>query len=164
MSAARRGWTARRALAGTAAGVAGGLAFGLLMLFPVFTGAASLTGQGVVPALQALLPTDGLIIAWGVHIVNSAIFGLLFSLGVSPRRYMTSVFGGIAWAIALWLVGAMLVLRPLVGEPLVFDQAAVFSLQGHLVFGLVLGFVYVWFHRVLETEATRPPSGAVRGG
>lgn len=161
--------TLHRLLSGVVGGVAAGLLFGLLMVFKVIgRNETTLEGSGIVPAIASAIGTDfgvyTLMVAWVVHIVNSALFGALFALFVAPRRYAPTIGWALLWAVLLWGFGAFLALRLLTGTPLLFDRAAMFSLQGHLLYGLLLGLVYVWFHRLLEDyRPTLHPKGAAAG-
>lgn len=135
-----------RLAAGAAAGLAGGLAFGFLMIAPAIMGDnASFEGTGMMLLLARLLGTDAILATWGVHLLNSAIFGVVFALLVRPGGFRRDALLGAAWGFLLWLGGAFLLLRTLTGTPLVLDAQALYSLLGHLVYGAVMGFVYVAF-------------------
>lgn len=88
---------------------------------------------------------EGPNIGWGVHIIASAVFGVLYAaiaaLGVF-ERYASNVLTGTLLAaiygIALWLVGGSIVI------PAVFDGATVFAVDGlsflgFLIYGGLLG-------------------------
>lgn len=134
--------------AGAFAGVAGGLAFGVLMIAPAVIGNSDdFDGMGMMTQLAALLGTSSLPLLWVAHVVASALFGLLFAAFVAPRDARRTIPLAMAWGFALWIVGAFLFLRAFTGAPIAFDLTIAYNLLGHLVFGAVLGLVYVAFFR-----------------
>ena len=135
-------------IAGGLGGIAGGVVFGLMlqgMMRPVLAGA--------IPALWGL---SGLPAGWVVHLVNSAVLGLLFAAVVEAtglEAYAGEIRSGwapgLAWGLVLWVVGAALVM-PLWLAAVGFPQAPPFpnlspqSIPGHAVYGVVLGLVYAF--------------------
>lgn len=136
-----------RLLAGVFAGLVGGLAFGVLMAAPAVAEGGSFNGMGMLTLVSRVLGTESLGVLWSVHLLNSALFGLVFALLVAPRRAGRTVLLAMGWSFLLWLVGAFVLLRTLAGESLRLDAAAVFNLAGHLAYGIALGLAYGAFHR-----------------
>lgn len=138
--------TAARMVAGALAGLAGGLAFGVLMILPVITG-RGLSQTGLLSQLSRLVHTDDMGVLWSIHAAFSVLFGLVFAAFVRPRGARRVVGLALAYAVLLWLFGAFLTLRLLVGEPLALTPALLYNLLGHLAFGAGLGLSYVALFR-----------------
>lgn len=86
------------------------------------------------------------------HLVDSVLLGLLYAVGVYPKIAQASIPAGIAagvgYGAVLWLVLAMLIVMPLMGSgPFGVRtgswKPAGASLVLHLVYGAILGGVYV---------------------
>lgn len=152
--------SAPRLAAGAFAGLVGGVAFGVLMILPAITG-AGLESMGMMTLLSRLLGSPDLPVLWVIHVVNSAVFGVIFALFVAPRGGRRVVLLGLAWGVLLWLVGAFLLLRLLTGEPLALTAAVLYNLLGHLAYGAVLGLTYAAFFR--EEVGLLRDRGLVRG-
>lgn len=141
---------APRLVAGALAGLAGGVAFGVLMVVPAVGDAQAFDGIGTMTGLSRLLGTDHLGILWGAHAVLSILFGVAFALLVRPLHARRTVPMGLAWGALLWLVNGVLLVPLLMGGSLRLDGGAVFNLLGHLAYGGVLGLAYVAFFREEE--------------
>lgn len=137
--------------AGLAGGLAGGVVFGVLMTMmmqPVI--------EMAIPGLYGLEPS--LLTGWGIHLVNSIIFGLVFVGALRLTGFENRFSGptaitaaGLTYGIVLWLVLASIVMPAWVGAmtemaPPVPDWSAQ-SLVGHAVYGLVLGLLYTVMSR-----------------
>jgi hypothetical protein len=94
--------------------------------------------------------------AWYVgitfHLVDSVLLALLYAVAVYPRIAHGSIAAGIltglAYGVVLWLILAMLVVMPLMGSGPFGSRTgswkpAAASLLIHLIFGTILGGVYV---------------------
>lgn len=146
--------TSPRLLAGAFGGAAGGVGFAILMMLQLMRGAAQgYAPDGMAGMIAQLLRTDNPLALWGVHLLAAAVFGAFFAMLVAPTRARRTVPAALGFAVALWLVAAFLGLRLLTGTPLAFSFAAFMDLAGHLVFGLVLGVVYVAFFRAEDDAA-----------
>lgn len=86
------------------------------------------------------------------HLVDSVLLGLLYAVTVYPRiahgSIPVGIVAGAAYGVALWLVLAMLILMPLMGSgPFGLRtgslKPAAASLVLHLLFGAILGGIYV---------------------
>lgn len=90
------------------------------------------------------------------HLIDSVLLGLLFATKVYPRlrwlngavgRFWGSLASGVAFALAVWLVLAMLIAMPFMGAG-VFGwrtgsrRPALASLALHALFGSLLGVIY----------------------
>lgn len=140
-------FTGARLLAGTFAGLVGGLAFGVLMTLPAVLGSPAFDGVGMMTLLSRLVGTEHLGVLWGMHAIASALFGLLFATVVSPTTPRRAVMLGLAWGALLWLVNVVVLLPLLAGVPFGFGASAAYNLLGHLAYGGALGVAYAAFFR-----------------
>ena len=134
-------WTA-----GVLGGAVGALAMGALI---VVMNEATLAVA--IPSLYTLAPPPSLPVGMAVHVVHGAVLGLVFAALASSLDLdgtLEVVGGGVAWGVVTWATLAALVM-PLwlqtVGSPAnpSFPNFALPSLLWHVVFGAVLGVVYV---------------------
>lgn len=130
--------------AGVVGGLAGGLLFGIMI--------SMMMTEVMESAIPALWGLQGGIAGWFIHMVNSAIFGVVFAAivgyGLKDRvTYGRSIGVGLVYGLVLWIVAAAMVMPiwlqavGFAGAP-AFPNFDVMSLVGHLVYGLVLGAVY----------------------
>lgn len=141
------------------AGVAGGLAGGVVM------GIVLQVGTTLLPVFGRILGAESVVYGWLVHLLASAVFGLLFTVFVAfpvvrelERTVGTSALLGVIHATALSYVtiGVLLPAATIafgIPDIALFSElspgpglgglvpAAVFSL-GHVLYGAVLGIVY----------------------
>lgn len=132
--------------AGTVGGIAGGIIMGVLML--AMNDAVIAVA---IPSLYSLAPPPNIPVGMAVHVFHGAVLGVIFA-GIASALEIDSsrnVIGlGLAWGIVTWAVFAAL-LMPVwlstVGSPASppFPNFATPSLIWHVVYGLVLGGVYV---------------------
>jgi hypothetical protein len=134
------------------AGLIAGAIFGVMMQMimaptpdggrmPVLTMVGQIVGSPTITA------------GWLYHLFNSAIIGAIFGWLFGARvRSFGSAFGwGAAYGFAWWIVGGLVLMPILLGMPALAPLTmpamrivAVGSLIGHLVYGLILGGVFVW--------------------
>nr|WP_083252759.1 histidine kinase [Haladaptatus sp. W1] len=132
--------------AGVGSGLVAGAVMGVMLtvqMRPVI--------EHAIPALWGL---EGGFAGWVIHMVNAAIFGVVFAaIATTPRfRTLTDSVGtsalvGVGYGVLLWVVAAVLVMPvwlQAVGFPMAPPVPNVnpTSLMGHAVFGLVLGALY----------------------
>ncbi|WP_380165583.1 hypothetical protein [Jannaschia sp. R86511] len=132
---------------GIVGGLAGGVAFGLMMQL-----------MGMLGMVGMLVGTESLAVAWLVHLAISAVIGAGFGLLLAPRvRGLGLGLGlGAAYGLLWWVLGPLLLMPAAMGMPvLTVDAVAGQSLLGHLLFGLVLGAVVA--------QSRRRAPGPVRG-
>lgn len=154
--------TSGRLAAGAIGGIAGGLLFGLVLLTDAVLGDASLEGRGLAPMAADLLGTGGIVTLWAAHAAMSIAGGLVFAAVVAPRSYRAGALWGLVYGALLWGLVGFLGLRALTGTPLAFDTAALYTLGGHLLYGLGLGLGYVGFHHEEVRDAGRAESARWR--
>lgn len=140
-----------RVLAGAAAGLAGGLIFGMMMQMM----SAPTPDGGSMPMMAMVamvVKSESMLVGWLYHLFNSAVIGALFGAILGQRavdRRSGLVFGA-AWGVVWWVLGGLILMPLALGmdpfAPLQMPPmrpVALGSLVGHLVYGLILGFVYV---------------------
>lgn len=126
---------------GVLAGLAGGALMGVLLSVQM-----SAVIESAIPGLWTL---EGGTAGWVVHMINSAVFGVVFAAIVMrwPRTIATLPRGlltGGLYGAALWIVAAgfaMPIWLDLVGfaAPPAIPNLVLMSLVAHLIFGVVLG-------------------------
>lgn len=128
-----------RAGYGAVGGLAGGVVFGLLM-----------QGMGMIPMVAMLVGSESVAVGWVVHLAISAAFGIGFAvvLGSAASTLVRSVVLGLGYGVVWWVLGALLLMPARLGMPVLeLSTTAWQSLVGHLLYGLVLGLVYVTLAR-----------------
>lgn len=132
--------------AGVVGGIVGAAAMGVVVL-----GMNPPTLTVAIPSLYGLAPPESAASGLFVHLSHGAVLGVAFAaiVGVvdpdSPRE---TVAAGAVWGVVTWAVLAALVMPiwlSTVGSPAQppFPNFAPPSLLWHLVYGVVLGAVYV---------------------
>lgn len=116
-----------RAAHGALAGIAGGIVFGMLMAM-----------MGMLPMVAMLVGSQSAVVGGLVHLVISAGIGAVFGL-VAPAVGLGALLGaGALYGMVWWVLGPLVIMPAWLGMPLfTFDQTALMSLMGHVIFGLV---------------------------
>lgn len=143
----RPGFSLGRITSGAVGGAVGGMLFGVMMLAN-FTVNEQTGRTGMAELVQQFLGTTNIMAVWSVHMVTSVALGILFSLFIMPQSYRSSILWALGYIMVAGFIGSQVILRSVLGYPIVFDAGAVFALVGHLVYGLSLGVVYVAFHNL----------------
>lgn len=122
---------------GVIAGLIGGVVFGGLMAM-----------MNMLPMVAMLVQSDSPVVGFMVHMVISAGIGASFGLIMSfvpVKGHIGTIVAGAGYGIVWWVLGA-LILMPLM---LVMSQMVLQigemqwqSLMGHVIFGIVTGFVF----------------------
>lgn len=117
-------------------GLAGGVAFGLLMQV-----------TDIMLTVAALVASTSTAVGWVVHLAISLLFGLIYVLlfGRWLEGIVSAVAIGLVYGWAWWVVGGMIAMPAWLGrEDLIFrfTASAWQSLAGHLIYGFLLGLVY----------------------
>ncbi|MDQ0381439.1 hypothetical protein [Amycolatopsis thermophila] len=129
--------TSARLANGAIAGLTGGVVFGVLMAM-----------MGMLPMIGMLIGVDNAVVGFVVHLVNSAVIGVIFAVLVWPLagRIGPLLGAGVVYGVVWWVLGA-LVIMPLwlsvTADPIM--RGMVFhigkdqwlSLMGHVLYGLV---------------------------
>jgi hypothetical protein len=140
-----------RLAAGAFGGAAGGLAFALLMTAQLLRGPYA--PDGMAGMIATVLRSDDPLLVWGAHLLVATLFGVVFAAFVVPGRPARTMPLALVWGLLLWALGDLLALHLWAGVPIALSFASWLDLAGHLVFGLVLGSVYVAFFRLEDHHA-----------
>lgn len=133
----------RALLAGSLAGFLGGALFGrwtgVIELFPLLAGFMGSESVGVGYTLHII-----------VAIVIGAIYGLLFR--TESQNLGPSLIRGLVYGFVWWIVGSLTILPILSGDSILWTleaaQETYGGLIGHLMYGVVLAFVYALISRL----------------
>jgi len=140
-----------RFVAGIVGGLAAGVVFGLMM--QMMTAPTPDGGQMPMINMVGMIvgsPTAGA--GWLYHLFNSAVIGAIFAwvLGARSYTYTSGLGWGAAYGFVWWILGGLLLMPVLLGMPAfaplmmpAMRMVAMGSLIGHLIYGLILGVVYV---------------------
>lgn len=129
---------------GALAGLAGGVVFGVLM-----------HAMGMIGMVAGLIGAESALAGWAVHLVNSAIIGAIFGLVAAKVRGTAALAGaGVAYGIAWWVVGALLIMPLWLGMPaFAIGETQLYSLAGHMMYGVVTGLTLAALTRESSQEA-----------
>ena len=130
-----------RIVAGVVGGLVGGVVFGVLM-----------TMRDMMPMVAQLVGSDAVGVGWLVHLFNSALFGAIFAVlfGRLAQSFGPAITIGLVYGVAWWVLGALVIMPAWLGmSEMIFQvgQDQWWSLVGHLLYGLLLGVVFVLLHR-----------------
>ncbi|HEY3312800.1 MAG TPA: hypothetical protein VGK00_14250 [Anaerolineales bacterium] len=126
---------------GALSGILGGIPFGMLMGM-----------MGMLPMVGMLVHVNDAAVGFGVHMLISAVTGALYGfLAVRlPQTWRTAGIAGMAYGILWWVLGALILMPFLLGMPqmiLAIGTTQWFSLMGHIIFGLVTAFAFLFLRR-----------------
>ncbi|MGD9548373.1 MAG: hypothetical protein AB7V45_12620 [Candidatus Krumholzibacteriia bacterium] len=144
---------------GIAGGLAGGMVFGMMMAM-----------MGMLPMIGKMVGQPSAIAGFGVHMMISA--GIGGSFAVLLGRFAGSVRGGLLAGMSYggvwWVLGPLTLMPWMMGMGFGANlnpaaaAAALPSLMGHLVFGIVLGLVHGMLTRRGETLRRLSPTTQAR--
>ena len=134
--------------AGVIGGLGGGLVFGAMM--------SILMPDIIEMAIPGMYGLEGGAAGWTIHMVHSAVLGVVFATIATGVPQATNTIGkslgsGIIYGVVLWAILASVVMPIWVGamlpmEPPVPDINPM-SLVGHIAYGGFLGVLYAVFSR-----------------
>lgn len=100
---------------------------------------------------------------WAYHLFNSAVIGAIFGWLLGNRVHgLASALGwGAAYGLVWWILGGLILMPIMLGMPAFaplmmppMRMVAMGSLAGHLIFGSLLGSLYLWMrHRAVHPSA-----------
>lgn len=128
----------KKIMAGVWGGLAGGVIFGVMM-----------TIMGMMPMIAKLVGSDSVAIGWLIHLLISVVIGLSFVwwFGGKATTYGSGAGFGLLHGIIWWVLGPLMIMPIILGMGPQFAnmlaQANMLSLMGHMIYGLILGLVYV---------------------
>jgi hypothetical protein len=142
-------------------GLLAGVVFGILMsmmMAPTPEG-----GQMPVMAMIGQIVGSPTVAAgWAYHLFNSAVIGAIFGwlFGARATSYSAGFLWGAAYGFFWWILGGLILMPMLLGmapfAPLMMPpmlMVAMGSLVGHLIYGVILGGVFVWLYRGMPVRA-----------
>lgn len=138
----------RNIRAGAIAGLAGGMVFGMLMGM-----------MGMLTVIAGMVGSSSPVIGFAVHLLMSAMIGAGFGLvlGSLATTATRSLGAGAAYGMAWWVIGPLTMMPLMMGQGFGAEwtahaiAAALPSLMGHVIYGVITGFV---FHRLLSSRAS----------
>jgi hypothetical protein len=135
------------ALYGAAAGLVGGVGFGIWMSV-----SRPMAHTAMITMVAGLLGSTNAVVGWLIHLGIALFAGTGFGiiLGKIAQRIASAAVLGLAYGAVWWVLGALWIMPANLGMP-VFDWNPVTrsSLGGHLVFGLLLGLAYACIAQVM---------------
>jgi hypothetical protein len=151
---------------GALAGLVGGIVFGAMMqLMPARPPEGGTVSMMVMVAM--VVRSTSIAVGWLYHLFNSAVIGILFAaiLGTRVVSNSSGVAWGAAWGFVWWILGGLILMPLLLGmaafAPLTMvgmRMVAIGSLVGHLVYGVLLGYVYARLTLTMPAEPLQPAS------
>lgn len=151
-----------RISASAVAGIIAGLVFGVMMHMM----SAPTPDGGEVPVIamigQIIAGSPDVATGWLYHLFNSAVIGALFGwlLGTRIHGYASGVSWGAAYGFAWWILGGLILMPVFLGMPAFaplmmpeMQMVAMGSLVGHLIYGVILGGLFVAMFRGVRVVA-----------
>lgn len=147
--------------AGIGAGLAAGLVFGMMMQMM----SAPTPNGGAMPMMAMVamvVRSDSVLVGWIYHLFNSAIIGAVFAwlTGERLQGLSAGIGWGAAYGVVWWILGALLLMPVFLGmppfAPLMIEPmrpVAMGSLMGHLIYGVILGGVFVMLRQAAPARA-----------
>jgi hypothetical protein len=140
------------------AGLVAGVAFGMMM--QMMTAPTPDGGRmSMIAMVGQIVGSPTVAAGWAYHLFNSAVIGAIFGwiLGSRASDYTRGFGWGAVYGFAWWILGGLVLMPLLLGmapfAPLMMPpmrMVAMGSLVGHLVYGVILGGVFVALrHRAL---------------
>jgi len=136
------GPTQRPILAGAATGAIAEIP-ALLMLW--WSGALSSATQSLLLSIYAILALHLL-----ATVIAGVIYGRAFSRAANDPR--GGWLFGISFGFLIWMIGPVTLLQWWLDGPLALGVAAMGILGAHLIYGLFLGLLFPWIHKLLQCE------------
>jgi hypothetical protein len=152
-----------KVVAGIVAGLIAGVVFGVLM--QMMTAPTPEGGRMPMMAMVTkVVRSDSIGVGWVYHLFNSAVIGAIFGwlFGNRAGNYGAGSLWGAFYGIVWWVLGALILMPVFLGMPAfaplkMMLPVAMGSLMGHLIYGVILGGVFVWLRgRTVTAPAARP--------
>ena len=117
--------------AGMISSLMGGLVFGMMMAM-----------MGSLPMIAGMVGSQSPVVGFIVHMMISAIFGILFALFARFVK-LNAVVVGIVYGGILWFIFPFIMMPMMMGQmAFQFTAVSMMSLLGHIIYGLVTGVSY----------------------
>lgn len=145
------GPTQRPVSAGALTGFAAEIPAALMLSW---SGGLTSAAESLALPLWAILALHSL-----AAIAGGAIYGRLFSRAANDPQ--GGWLFGISYGFLIWMIGPVTVLQWVLGRPLALGVAAMGILASHLIYGLTLGLLFPWIHKLLQCklEHLKEPTG-----
>ncbi|MBT2366113.1 hypothetical protein J7E88_12540 [Streptomyces sp. ISL-10] len=125
---------------GAAAGVVGGIGFGIWMSV-----SRPMMDTAMITMVAGLLGSTNAFAGWLIHLGIAVFAGIAFGaiLGQFARKMAPAVMLGLAYGAVWWFIGALWIMPANMGMPVFeWNNVTSSSLGGHLVFGLLAGLTF----------------------
>jgi hypothetical protein len=142
-------------LDGAVAGVVAGVVFGMMM--QMMTAPTPDGGRMPMMVMVAMVVrSQSLLVGWLYHLFNSAVIGALFAMVLDAhiQGYRGGLMWGAVWGVIWWVLGALILMPVFLGMPPFaalrmppMRPMAMGSLVGHLLYGVILGAIFVRLRR-----------------
>lgn len=126
---------------GAAAGLIGGLAFGVLMAM-----------MAMLPMIGMLVGAESAFVGFLVHMVISAVIGAIYGAVVNVLHVeaafatWTGLGIGLVYGFVWWILGPLVIMPTMMGMGPQFaaalNQMNLMSLMGHLIYGALTGIAF----------------------
>lgn len=134
---------------GIIGGLLGGLVFGAMMAM-----------MGVLPMVGKLVGQPNAVVGFLVHLVISAGIGAVYGVFVGPLVHgrLSALLSGTFYGMLWWVLGPLTLMPYLLGMGLGVNwnltaaSGALPSLMGHVIYGVVAGFVFQRGDKCLPTK------------
>jgi uncharacterized membrane protein YagU involved in acid resistance len=138
------------------ASVVGGLIAGVVMGIMMQMMMAPTPDGGQMPMIAMvgqIVGSPTVAAGWIYHLFNSAVIGAIFGwlLGDKVHGFGAALGWGAAYGFVWWILGGLILMPVMLGmspfAPLMMPpmrMMAMGSLFGHLIFGMILGAVFLW--------------------
>lgn len=125
---------------GAVAGLIGGVPFGIMMGM-----------MGMMPMIGMLVRVESAFVGVLVHGAISAITGAIYGFFVArlAQTWRVAALGGLVYGVIWWVLGALILMPAMLGMfemIFVIGQMQWMSLLGHIIFGEVLAFSFLWLY------------------
>ncbi|HEV8609367.1 MAG TPA: hypothetical protein VGS98_04780 [Thermoanaerobaculia bacterium] len=148
--------------AGIVAGLIAGVVFGMMM-----QGMTAPTPDGGRMPMMAMVAkvvrSDSMAVGWVYHLFNSAVIGAIFGwlFGSRAATFGAGFGWGALYGVIWWVLGALILMPMFLGMPAfaplkMMPPVAMGSLFGHLMYGVILGLLFVWLRSRATVAAARP--------
>ncbi|WP_327428510.1 hypothetical protein [Streptomyces sp. NBC_01236] len=138
------------ALYGAAAGLVGGVGFGIWMSV-----SRPMADTAMITMVAGLLGSTNAFIGWLIHLAIALFAGMGFGvlLGEFAQKLAPAVLLGLVYGAVWWTVGALWIMPANLGMPVFeWNDVTSSSLGGHLVFGLLTGLAYFSIARAMGRQ------------
>ncbi len=148
--------------AGIVAGLIAGVVMGMMMQMMTVT-----TPEGMRMSMMAMVAkvvrSDNIAIGWVYHLFNSAVIGAIFGwlFGNRLAGYGAGFGWGAVYGLVWWVLGGLILMPVFLSMPpfaplKMMLPTAMGSMVGHLMYGVILGLLFVGLRRKAAVTAARP--------